>query len=59
MIKTEQEQHIHSVGKELSEKLVGFFGRVCFNIKNGTYINCNIEQSLLPEPEKQEKKDGR
>ena len=45
---------IHEAGKKLATKLKGFYGKVVYNIKNGTYVNANIEQSIIPEPENQE-----
>ena len=47
---------IHEAGKTLAAKLKGFYGKVVLNIKGGVYVNANVEQSLIPEPENQEGK---
>ena len=56
MITQEQETHINAIGSQLSGKMLGFFGKIVYNIKDGKYINANIEQSVIPKPETQEKK---
>ena len=50
---TEQEKKkLNKIGYELSAGLVGFFGKVSFNIHNGIYVNANIEESIKPDNKK-------
>jgi hypothetical protein len=50
---TEQEKEkLNKIGSELSAGLAGFFGKVSFNIHNGTYVNANVEESIKPEKDK-------
>jgi len=53
MKEEERNNLVNMLGKELARHMDGFFGKVNFNIQNGKYVNCNIEQSI--KPEKQEK----
>ena len=46
---------IHMFGRQLAEHMPNFYGKIIFNMQNGNYVNCNLEQSL--KPEKQEKKN--
>lgn len=40
---------MNTVGKKLSLLLPGFYGKVSFNIHDGTYVNSNVEQSIKPD----------
>lgn len=52
----EQENTIHRIGKELADKLLGFYGSVEINVQNGRYVNANVRQSMIPESDKQKGK---
>lgn len=54
-IKTTDERNdfLHMIGQSIAEHMGPFFGSVRFNMQNGKYVNCNVEESL--KPEKQEK----
>ncbi|HRT88029.1 MAG TPA: hypothetical protein P5296_15600 [Anaerohalosphaeraceae bacterium] len=49
----ERKDFLHMIGQSIAEHMGPFFGSVRFNMQNGKYVNCNIEESL--KPEKQEK----
>ncbi len=48
MIDTKKEAALNDFGKKLALLLPGFYGKVAFNIKDGKYINSNVERSIYP-----------
>jgi hypothetical protein len=52
----ERNDFLHMIGQSIAEHMGAFFGSVRFNMQNGKYVNCSIEESLKPEKQEKGKK---
>ena len=49
MIDKSTKNKLNEIGEKLALTLPDFYGRICFNIFNGSYVNSNVEQSIKPD----------
>jgi len=52
MITDKDKLKLNTSGKNLASDMVKFYGKITFNFQNGTYVNCNIEESVRPDKDK-------
>ena len=48
----ERNRIINEHGEKLAKSLGKFYGNVQLNIQNGSYVNCNVNESIKPERQK-------